>query len=465
MSELMIGKTSDGLKRPVLVDSTGKIQVGGVQLGNLNVNTDQLEAKQGTTNALLTTIQSDLVAPLPLPTGAATSANQTTANSSLSTIATNTNNLDVALSTRLKPADTLAGVTAVGSITNALPAGTNSIGQVTANAGSNLSTSNLDVALSTRLKPADTLAGVTAVGSITNALPAGTNSIGQVTANAGTNLNTSSLALESGGNLATIATNTGKIPSKGTATIANSTPVNIASDQTVPVSLASVPSHAVTNAGTFAVQNTAATPAGTNSIGTVGLNAGSNTIGAISNTAFTANAGTNLNTSALALESGGNLATIATNTGKIPSLVSGRVPIDGSGVTQPVSGTVGISGTVPVSGTFWQTTQPVSLASLPALASGSNTIGAVTQGSSGTPFTVKDHNAAASGSTFFNDTTSRTGTWYCIQTLAATVFTTLTDSTRGGTSVGSFSFPAGTTFFGNFTTIQLASGTCIAYTA
>jgi hypothetical protein len=38
---------------------------------------------------------------------------------------------------------------------------------------------------------------------------------------------------------------------------------------TQPVSLASVPSHAVTNAGTFAVQNTAATPAGTNFIGSV----------------------------------------------------------------------------------------------------------------------------------------------------------------------------------------------------
>lgn len=36
-----------------------------------------------------------------------------------------------------------------------------------------------------------------------------------------------------------------------------------------PVSLASVPSHAVTNAGTFAVQNTASTPAGTNNIGDV----------------------------------------------------------------------------------------------------------------------------------------------------------------------------------------------------
>jgi hypothetical protein len=159
-------------------------------------------------------------------------------------------------------------------------------------------------------------------------LATGSNTIGAIsntafTANAGTNLNTSALALETGGNLSTIATNTGKIPSKGTATIANSTPVNIASDQTVPVSgtfyqdtqpvsLASVPSHPVTNAGTFAVQNTAATPTGTNSIGTVGLNAGTNSIGSITNTAFTANAGTNLNTSALALESGGNLATCAT---------------------------------------------------------------------------------------------------------------------------------------------------------
>jgi len=116
--------------------------------------------------------------------------------------------------------------------------------------------SNLDVALSTRLKPADTLTGVTAVGSITNALPAGTNSIGQVTANAGTNLNTSSLALESGGNLATIATNTGKIPSKGTATIANSTPVNIASDQTVPTSV-TIPSAFKTGQSKIAVTGTA----------------------------------------------------------------------------------------------------------------------------------------------------------------------------------------------------------------
>ena len=55
------------------------------------------------------------------------------------------------------------------------------------------------------------------------------------------------------------------------------------------------------------------------------------------NTSFTANAGTNLNTSALALESGGNLAGINT---KLPSgltVSSTRLLVDGSGVTQPVS--------------------------------------------------------------------------------------------------------------------------------
>lgn len=70
-------------------------------------------------------------------------------------------NLDVALSTRLKPADTLAAVTTVGTITNVV--------HVDDNAGSlTIDNANLDVALSTRLKPADTLAAVTTVGTITN---------------------------------------------------------------------------------------------------------------------------------------------------------------------------------------------------------------------------------------------------------------------------------------------------------
>ncbi len=79
-----------------------------------------------------------------------------------------------------------------------------------------------------------------------------------------------------------------------------------------------------------------------------------------------------------AQESGGNLATVAANTAKTNAGTSATsaLPIQG------VSGGV----PVPVSGAFWQATQPVSLASLPALASGSNTIGAVTQASG--PWTV-----------------------------------------------------------------------------
>lgn len=54
-------------------------------------------------------------ASLPLPSGASTSALQTTGNTSLASI---DGHLDVNLSTRLKPADTLAAVTTVGTITN-----------------------------------------------------------------------------------------------------------------------------------------------------------------------------------------------------------------------------------------------------------------------------------------------------------------------------------------------------------
>lgn len=83
------------------------------------------------------------------------------------------------------------------------------------------------------------------------------------------------------------------------------------------------------------------------------------------------NAGTNLNTSALAVESGGNLAAI---NGKLNTTASG-LKVDGSSVTQPVSGSLGrswslssasdtvtalVSGSVSVTGTFWPATQPVS---------------------------------------------------------------------------------------------------------
>lgn len=111
------------------------------------------------------------VAALPLPAGASTETTLAALNAKVTAVNTGavvvtsapttavTNagltNLDAALSTRLKPADTLTAVTTVGTITN--PVAVTSTGLT-----------NLDVALSTRLKPADTLAAVTAVTSITN---------------------------------------------------------------------------------------------------------------------------------------------------------------------------------------------------------------------------------------------------------------------------------------------------------
>ena len=106
---------------------------------------------------------------------------------------------------------------------------------------------------------------------------------GPLTVNAGTNLNTSALALESGGKLASIDT---KTPALGQALAAASVPVVLT-----------------------AAQVTTLTPP----------------------TTITANAGTNLNTSALALESGGNLATVATNTGNGTACTGVTMPTGGVG--------------------------------------------------------------------------------------------------------------------------------------
>lgn len=95
--------------------------------------------------------------------------------------------------------------------------------------------------------------------------------------------------------------------------------------ETQPVSLASVPSHNVTNAGTFLVQNNAATPAGNNNIGDV------------------------------------DVATlpVAFNTGT-RSATTQRVTV-ATDDSVPVTGTFW-QATQPVSGTFYQVTQPVSIA-------------------------------------------------------------------------------------------------------
>jgi hypothetical protein len=74
----------------------------------------------------------------------------------------------------------------------------------------------------------------------------------------------------------------------------------------------------------------------------------------------------------------GTNASVVTVINPLPVEISDGTNVLGT-VAHPVvvSGAVSISGTVAVSGTFWQTTQPVSIASLPALAAGSANIGGV----------------------------------------------------------------------------------------
>jgi len=66
------------------------------------------------------------------------------------------------------------------------------------------------------------------------------------------------------------------------------------------------------------------------------------------------------------------------------SLAISSLPALAAGTAQIGSVTASISGTVPVSGTFFQGTQPVSLATLPALVAGTAQIGSVTASISGT---------------------------------------------------------------------------------
>ncbi len=179
----------------------------------------------------------------------------------------------------------------------------------------------------------------------------GGNSItvdGTITADAGTNLNTSALALETGGNLASVATNTTDLPNvigtdgtagptkavsvAGTETGGTLQEIRVDSDghlqadiaSNVTVDYGSVPFEVTPNGGSFTVDWAGTAPpigagleatalrvtVATDSTGVLSIDDGGGSL-TIDGT-ITANAGTNLNTSALALESGGNLADIKT---------------------------------------------------------------------------------------------------------------------------------------------------------
>lgn len=160
--------------------------------------------------------------------------------------------------------------------------------------------------------------------------------------------------------------------------------------ETQPVSLASVPSHDVTNAGTFSVQNTAATPAGNNNIGDVdiaSIAAGDNNIGNV-DIASALPAGTNnigdVDVLTVPSDPFGANADAASATGSISAKLKAIATALGVTALDLGSGTGG-SRTLRVfqdtaqfvggTGTDTSATQRVSLATDVALPAGTNAIG------------------------------------------------------------------------------------------
>ena len=123
---------------------------------------------------------------------------------------------------------------------------------------------------------------------------------------------------------------------------------------------------AVTISGTVTIGS--AIPAGTNRIGVVTIGGGTVTIGA--GTAQIGSVTANINSlpTDFPTSIANGLVNYTSNEGYFPVSVNYAEPITGTvtlgaGTAQIGSVTASISGTVPVSGTFWQATQPVSLAS------------------------------------------------------------------------------------------------------
>lgn len=150
--------------------------------------------------------------------------------------------------------NTTFAATQSGTWTVGLSAGSNQIGSIS-NTSFGISgtlpafasTPTFNIGTAPNLTITNTTFASTQSGTWTVGLSAGSNAIGAVTANAGTNLNTSLLAVESGGNLASINT---KLPSTlGSKTAANSLSVTRGSDI--------VPSTQLTTTGSTAAIATA----------------------------------------------------------------------------------------------------------------------------------------------------------------------------------------------------------------
>jgi hypothetical protein len=200
----------------------------------------------------------------------------------------------------------------------------------------------------------------------------------------------------------TISTNQTVIPvsdNGGSLTVDGTVSVTGVSTETTLSALnTKIPSNLTTKAASTATTGTdpslvvalspnSPLPSGTNTLGTVELGAAS--LAALENISVTIPGTVDLGTVSLSA-----LETITVNDG------SGSLTVDAP-VTTPVfvrlsSGTAAVD-TIPVTGTFWPATQPVSIASLPTLAAGTNTIGNIGTVSTVTNLSQLGGNAIAMG--------------------------------------------------------------------
>jgi hypothetical protein len=291
---------------------------------------------------------------LPLPSGASTSALQTTGNTSLSSIDTKVPSGLVVTSGRLQvelPSGA-SGLTDAELRASAVPVSASAL-PLPSGASTSALQSTIDASINNLLKPANTLAAVTTVGTITNVVHVDDNS-GSITVDASslplpTGASTSALQTTGNTSLGNIDT---KIPSNLTVT---STRLLVdGSGVTQPISASSLPlpTGAATAAGLTTINSTLGSPfqaggsigntsfaatqataanlnatvVGTGTFATqisTALPTGSNTIGAISNTSFAAT------------QSGTwNIGSITT----LPSLVAGTATIGNVNQTQGTAG-------------------------------------------------------------------------------------------------------------------------------
>ena len=236
-----------------LSSGSGGDSIRGIDKTGVKTQVVVLDLGGSGAESLLTGTLPVSTASLPLPAGASTSALQSTGNTSVGSIDTKTPALGQALAAAASP----VVLTAAQVTTLTPPAAITGYSLEATQLLVKAKTDNLDVLLSTRLKAADTLAGVTtvaAVTAITNALPTGANVIGGVT-------QSGTWTVQQGGSPWGVtvsnaflldATFTTRINTLGQKTMANSTPVVLASDQAavpVTVSTSTLPTNAAIEAG------------------------------------------------------------------------------------------------------------------------------------------------------------------------------------------------------------------------